>query len=75
MPDPEVAGVVREQALDGVPDGEGRGLAAERVEGLDLVVVPAVAGHGDDEPAVGQTVQVRRPGARTARSSVSSTLS
>ncbi|MFJ4776771.1 hypothetical protein [Streptomyces sp. NPDC088762] len=61
-----MAGLVHEQVLDGVPDGEGRGLAAERVKDLDLVRVlaPAGAGRGDDEPAVGQAVQERRSAAR-----------
>jgi hypothetical protein len=56
-----MAGLVDEQVLDGVPDGEGRGLAPERVEDLDLVrvLVPAGARRGDDEPTVGQAVQAR----------------
>ncbi|MFD7399720.1 hypothetical protein ACFV60_32350 [Streptomyces virginiae] len=64
MPGPDVAGLVHEHVLDGVTDGEGRGLAAERVEDLDLVrvLVPAGAGGGYDEPAVGQPVQARPPG-------------
>ncbi|MFE6199150.1 hypothetical protein [Streptomyces sp. NPDC057838] len=64
MADPDVAGLVHEQVLDGVPDGEGRDLAAERVEDLDLVrvLIPADAGCCDDEPAVGQAVQMRPAG-------------
>ncbi|KUN49675.1 hypothetical protein AQJ43_35740 [Streptomyces avermitilis] len=69
MPDPDVAGLVHEQVLDGVPDGEGGGLAAERVEDLDLVrvLVPAGAGCCDDEPAVRQAVQVRPAGPHGAQ--------
>ncbi|MFF9896833.1 hypothetical protein [Streptomyces longispororuber] len=64
VPDPDMAGLVHEQVLDGVPDGIGRGLAAERVEDLDLVRVhvPAGARRGDDEPGVRQAVQVRPAG-------------
>nr|BBJ47404.1 hypothetical protein SAVMC3_00330 [Streptomyces avermitilis] len=69
VPDPDVAGLVHEQVLDGVPDGEGGGLAAERVEDLDLVrvLVPAGAGCCDDEPAVRQAVQVRPAGPHGAQ--------
>ncbi|MFE7860527.1 hypothetical protein, partial [Streptomyces sp. NPDC057403] len=65
MPDPDLAGLIHEKVLDGVSDGEGRGLAAERVEDLDLsgVLEAAVARRGDHEPAVGQASEMRPAGA------------
>ncbi|MFJ2936892.1 hypothetical protein ACIO8G_29535 [Streptomyces sp. NPDC087219] len=68
--DPEGTARVGEQVLDRVPDGEGPGLAAQRVEDLHLAAVgvgAAGAGRGDDEPAVRQPVQVREPGPQGAQ--------
>ncbi|MEU5583303.1 hypothetical protein ABZ791_37795 [Streptomyces huasconensis] len=64
-----MADLVNEQVLDGVPDGEGQGLAPKRVEDLDLVrvLVPAGARRGDDEPTVRQAVQVRPAGSHGAQ--------
>ncbi|MFC9956151.1 hypothetical protein ACFVIB_02175 [Streptomyces nigra] len=69
MADPDTAGLVHEEVLDGVPDGEGRGLTAERVGDLYLigVRVSADARRGDDEPAVGQAVKVRPAGSDGAQ--------
>ncbi|WP_161501092.1 hypothetical protein [Embleya scabrispora] len=67
--DPDVAVLVDEQVFDGVPDGEGRHLAAERVEDSDLVrvLVSAGAGRGNDESAVGQAVQAWPTGSHGAQ--------
>lgn len=57
-----MAGLVYEQVLDGVPDGEGRGLAAQRVEGQDIAaglrsaVGKQPVGGAEDVDGAGQDV-------------------